>query len=73
MSERIDSEATGDARDDAVARLSQEVAQQNALLLQVMEPVAADRGPHHQRPHSWWEAGGRGVVAVEPGPGPHRR
>ena len=37
MSEHIDNEATGDARDDAVARLSQEVAQQNALLLQVME------------------------------------
>ena len=37
MSEHIDNEATGDARDDAVSRLSQEVAQQNALLLQVME------------------------------------
>lgn len=37
MSEHIDREAAGDARDDAVARLSQEVAQQNALLLQVME------------------------------------
>lgn len=37
MSESIDDQVVGDVRDDAVARLSQEVAQQNALLLQVME------------------------------------
>ncbi|MDO5066355.1 MAG: hypothetical protein Q4D96_03640 [Propionibacteriaceae bacterium] len=37
MSEHVDDQVGGDVRDDAVARLSQEVAQQNALLLQVME------------------------------------
>lgn len=37
MSESIDERVVDDVRDDAVARLSQEVAAQNALLLQVME------------------------------------